>query len=114
MSGSSNGQVRVDTEKLQEAARKLEQLTTHMQSVAENFREDCDAYGDVIGDDKNGKKFKSQYEGPHKDAVTAGYTAGKLLDRTTGEINQLVRALENVEQQSAETGRRLHPEINGG
>ncbi|MEU7041787.1 hypothetical protein AB0A77_12125 [Streptomyces varsoviensis] len=106
MSGSSEP-VRVDTEKLRAAERKLLELTNHVRSAAERFQSDSESYGDVIGDDKNGEKFHGQFDGPHQDAVSAGLDAAKLAERTTGEVGQLVRALENVEQHSTETGRRL-------
>ncbi|MET9530439.1 MULTISPECIES: hypothetical protein [unclassified Streptomyces] len=109
MSGS-NEPMRVDTEKLRAAERKLQELTGHVQSAAERFHADCDAYGDVIGDDKNGKKFHEQYDSAHKDAASAGFDGAKLAERTTGEVAQLIHALENVEQESAETGQRLTSE----
>ncbi|MFE7122109.1 hypothetical protein ACFU99_42410 [Streptomyces sp. NPDC057654] len=106
MSGSSEP-IRVDTEKLRAAERTLRELTNHVQSSAERFRSGSDAYGDVIGGDKNGKKFHGQFDSPHQDAVSAGFDAAKLAERTTDEVEQLVQALENVERQSTETGQRL-------
>ncbi|MFE3885228.1 hypothetical protein ACFXPQ_20365 [Streptomyces lydicus] len=114
MSGSSNEPVRVDTAKLRDALYQLTQVSQHVKSAAERFLDDCDADSDAIGEDKSAKKFREKYDGPHKDALDAGFQSAQLLERTSGEVQQLIRALEDVEQRSAETGQRLNPEINGG
>ncbi|MFD7917705.1 hypothetical protein ACFV3R_00455 [Streptomyces sp. NPDC059740] len=114
MTDSSGGTVRVDTEMLQSAARKLEDLTEYMKNIAENFKADCDAFGDVIGDDKNGKQMHGQYDKSHTDALTAGFDGASLLQRTTDEVNQLVRSLHNVEQTATEVGQRLNSHTTNG
>lgn len=113
MSGSGEP-LRVDTEALQAAVRALTQVSQHVQSAAERFREGCEEDSDAIGEDKIGKKFHAKYDSPHEDALDAGYESAQLLERTTGEVQQLIRALESVEQQSADAGRRLTSETYGG
>ncbi|GAA1909049.1 hypothetical protein [Streptantibioticus ferralitis] len=112
---SANGQVQVDTDRLQQGADALEGLAARLTTAGERFWSDSNAQGQAWGDNDDGKKFFAQYKKPHSDAVDAGEEGGTALDDAAKQLRDLVATLTALEQQAAATGRKLTFEpTNGG
>lgn len=111
---SGNEPIQVDTDKLKQAAYNLLQVQQHVQSATSSFIQDCNDNSGAIGDDKAGQKFHENFDGDEEGLIQAGSDNGQLLERISGEVQQLIRALDNVEQTAAETGQRLNVDINNG
>ncbi|MFJ9907454.1 hypothetical protein ACIRVK_31975 [Streptomyces sp. NPDC101152] len=111
---SWNGTLRVDTDLMRHAIGRLQGLADRLRSAGEQLQSTSESLSGCEGDDKTGKKFDGQYQGPHHDVVTAALQGGSVLQDSTGQVADMVKAFEASEENAAATGNALRSQVNPG
>ncbi|MEU2778500.1 hypothetical protein ABZ646_37900 [Streptomyces sp. NPDC007162] len=111
---SWNEPLRVDTDLMRPAIPRLMSLAHRLRSAGEKLQNTSESLRGCEGGDKTGQKFDGQYQGPHHDVVTAALQGGAVLEDSTGQVADMVKAFEASEENAAATGNALRSQMNPG
>jgi hypothetical protein len=104
---TTEGVIRVDTDKLKQGAERLTRLVERLRAAGTTFDQGCAAEGKPWGEDEGGKTFYGKYQGPHDNVVDAGHAGVKDLDTTVGQLHDLLTTLKGIEEQAAGLGKSI-------
>ncbi|MGW2637366.1 WXG100 family type VII secretion target [Streptomyces sp. NPDC001348] len=104
---SSGDVVRVDTEQIRQAIGTLEGIWRRLDQAGRDLVDRSNELGDCWGDDKSGKKFHEKYWDPHENAIDAAVQGAKVLKDATEQVQDMVSAYEQVEQNATDTATNL-------